>query len=447
MRSETAKVLHPVAGSPMISHVLDAVDKCGADPVTVVVGYDGDAVTAAVGERAACVWQKERLGTGHAVAQAKSQLRGFKGDVLVLYGDVPLIRPETIKRLLRTHRRSDALVTVLGMTVDGPSDYGRIVHDRDGGVRIVEASDAGPDERDIVEVNTGTYCFDAAFLARALRALDSDNAQGEFYLTDLVEAASRKGRASTIVLDDDTETLGVDSRLDLARAEALMQERIIMKWMDKGVTFLDPSSAYVSLDARIGKDSVIGPGVKLDGTTKIGARCTIEGNCHITDSTFGKECRIRWGTVSEGADASDGSILGPYARLRPGAKLGKGVHIGNFVEVKNSTIGAGSKANHLAYIGDSQVGTDVNIGAGTITCNYDGFAKHKTVIGDRVQIGSDTQLVAPVALGDDVFVAAGSTVSRDVDDGALVFNDKRQMTRSGWVESFRKRAQAAKRGK
>jgi bifunctional UDP-N-acetylglucosamine pyrophosphorylase/glucosamine-1-phosphate N-acetyltransferase len=446
MRSDSAKVLHGVAGCPMVGHVLNAVERCGASTIVVVVGHQGDAVCDVVGERAQCVWQKQRLGTGHAVAQARKALRGFSGDVLVLYGDVPLITPATLRKLLRTHTAGQSLVTVLGMTVDDPSGYGRIVRDPHGGMRIVEDSDASAMEREILDVNTGTYCFDSAFLMRALARLKSDNAQGEFYLTDLVEAASNEKRAGMLILDDDTETLGVDSRFDLARAEALMQERIIMGWMDKGVTFLDPSSAYISLEAKIGRDTVVGPNVRIDGATSMGTNCRIEGNCHLTDSKFGAGCRLRWGVVAEGAVAAEGAVLGPYAHLRPGAALGRSVHIGNFVEIKNSKIGAGSKANHLAYIGDSEVGRDVNVGAGTITCNYDGFEKHRTVIGDRVQIGSDTQLVAPVVLGDDCFIAAGSTVTRDVEKGALAFNDKRQMSRSGWVESFRRRA-AAKRSR
>jgi bifunctional UDP-N-acetylglucosamine pyrophosphorylase/glucosamine-1-phosphate N-acetyltransferase len=248
------------------------------------------------------------------------------------------------------------------------------------------------------------------------------------------------GRGAKILLNDDLEGLGVNSRSDLAHAEALYQERLILHWMDRGVTFLDPSSAYLGADVRIGRDTVIGPNVRLAGATRVGSSCVLDGMDYLENTRVGNDVHVRWGVVASGATIGNGAKLGPYCHLRPEADLDATVHIGNFVEVKKSKIGANSKANHLAYVGDTTVGRDTNIGAGTITCNYDGYEKHRTVIGDRVMIGSDTQLVAPVHLGDDVFVAAGSTVSSDVESGALVFNDKRQKVRRGWVSAFRSRS-------
>jgi len=293
-------------------------------------------------------------------------------------------------------------------------------------------------------VNTGTYCFDAKFLFSALSHLGRDNAQGEYYLTDVMQAASRRKSARVHLLDDPDEGLGINARIDLAQAEAVLQERLILSWMDRGVTFLDPATVYLSTDTKIGADTVVGPNVRIVGKTVIGTACVLEGSCFLVDSVVEDEACVRWGVVSDRARVGRAARVGPYAHLRPEAELGADVHIGNFVEVKKSRIGRGSKANHLSYIGDALVGEDVNVGAGTITCNYDGIRKHRTVIGDRVQIGSDTQLVAPVELGNDVYVAAGSTVTKNVVPGALVYNDKPQRVRPGWVEGFRKRARESK---
>jgi bifunctional UDP-N-acetylglucosamine pyrophosphorylase/glucosamine-1-phosphate N-acetyltransferase len=313
-------------------------------------------------------------------------------------------------------------------------------------VRIVEYADATADERRIDEVNSGTYCFDAQFLFRSLGKLGRSNAQREYYLTDLVALAAGQAAARCHLLEDSDEGLGVNSRLDLACAEAALQHRLIGDWMERGVTFLDPASVYLGPDVSFGADVTVGPSVVLLGRTSIGEGARIDGASRFSDTTVGRGTHVRWGVVADGARIADETRVGPYAHLRPGAVLGNTVHIGNFVEVKNATLGAGSKANHLAYIGDASVGRDANIGAGTITCNYDGFRKHRTVIGDRVQIGSDTQLVAPVTLGADAYIAAGSTVSRDVPPGALAFNDKAQMIRPKWVEGFRKRARGSASG-
>ncbi len=443
MRSQRAKVLHEIAGRPLLSHVLSAVGRLSAERCVTVVGYQADEVGALAAKHGAiCALQSEQLGTGHAVAQAKSALGRFRGNVLVLVGDAPLITTSTLRKLVSGHRRRGALATVLTTFAENPAGYGRIVRDDKGGISIVEHRDASRMQREIDEVNTGIYCFDSAFLFRSLASLNRDNVQGEYYLTDVMAAASHRGKASSVVIEDECEALGVDSRLGLARAEALMQERLILGWMEKGVTFLDPSSVYLSADTTIGRDTRVGPGLRTRGTTKIGRGVVIDGNAYLADTSVGSGSHVRWGVVADGARIGRNARVGPYSHLRPEADLGDEVHVGNFVEIKKSTIGRGSKANHLAYIGDANVGRGVNVGAGTITCNYDGFAKHRTVIEDGVQIGSDTQLVAPVRLGRGSYVAAGSTVTSDVEADALVFNDKRQRVRPGWARRFRKRAGA-----
>lgn len=446
MKSPRAKVLHAVAGLPLVSHVLESLTPLRVSSAVVVVGHDGDAVRAAVSDSATTVEQREQLGTGHAVLQARKALAGFEGDVLVLCGDVPLLRTETIREVVRLHRRVGAKATVLSAIVEDPAGYGRIVRGEvDGQLRIVEDADATEAEHHIDEINTGTYCFNARFLFEQLSRLGRNNAQGEYYLTDLIEAASDENSAACVTLEDGDEGHGVNTRADLARIENLMQERLIDRAMQAGVTFLDPASAMLSVHTSIGQDTVIGPNVRLEGRVSIGSNCVLEGSTHLRDTVVGDGALLRWGVVADQARIGRAARVGPFAHLRPEADLGEQVHIGNFVEVKKATIGARSKANHLAYIGDASVGCDANIGAGTITCNYDGVSKHRTVIGDRAQIGSDTQLVAPVTVGADTYIAAGSTISKDVEAGSLAFNEKPQRGRSGWVAAFRARAAAAKK--
>jgi bifunctional UDP-N-acetylglucosamine pyrophosphorylase/glucosamine-1-phosphate N-acetyltransferase len=440
MRSRKAKVLHEVAGKALLDHVLDAAAVLRPERAVVVIGRAAEEVKALVGARAECVVQAEQLGSGHAALQARTSLADFDGEVLLLCGDVPLLRETTLRSLLEAHRNARALATVLTMVVDDARTYGRVIADGDGRVRIVEHSDLTAAERDVREVNTGIYCFDAKFLFKALGGLGRNNAQGEYYLTDVMDAASQDRRACAVRLDDASEGAGINSRDDLAQAESMFRARLVGHWLAQGVTFVDPATAYLSARCTIGRDTVIGPMLRIDGVTAIGEGCVLEGSSHLKDTVVGNGALVRWGVVADGARIGSGARVGPYAHLRPEADLGEEVHIGNFVEVKKSKVGRRSKANHLAYIGDATVGEDVNVGAGTITCNYDGVRKYRTVIGDRTQIGSDTQLVAPVELGPDVYVAAGSTVTRDVEAGALVFNEKPQRTRPGWTAGFRKRA-------
>jgi bifunctional UDP-N-acetylglucosamine pyrophosphorylase/glucosamine-1-phosphate N-acetyltransferase len=450
MKSAHAKVLHLLGGRPLVCHVLAASGALGAARTVVVVGHQAEAVEAAcAGFGARFALQSAQRGTGHAVRIAvETQLGDFAGDVVILYGDVPLLRTATLERLLRRHREQGALLSLLTTMVDDPFGYGRIVRDDAGRLRaIAEERDASDAERLVREVNPGIYCVRGAFLREALAGLEPNNAQGELYLTDIVAAAVATGGAVVTEPVAPTEVAGINSRADLARLEATLRAEVVARHMAAGVTFLDPATAYVEPSVTIGADTVIGPVVQLRGDTRIGRDCRIEGNAWVSDSELADGVHLRPMVVVTEARIGGGAIVGPFAQLRPGAHLHEDVHIGNFVEVKKSEIGAGTKANHLAYLGDATIGRASNIGAGTITCNYDGFAKHRTVIGDRVQIGSDSQLVAPVTIADDAYVATGTTVRHDVEPGALAFNPKPDQRRAGWVEGFRKRMRGGTGGK
>lgn len=449
MKSAHAKVLHHLGGKPLVRHVLDACAPLGAAHTVVVVGHQAEKVEVACdGYGAGFALQREQRGTGHAVRVAcEAELDGFAGDVVIVYGDVPLLETATLERLVRRHREQSALLSLLTTMVDDPFGYGRIVRDADGRLEaIVEERDASAAQKPIREVNPGIYCVRGAFLVEALAGLQPNNAQGELYLTDIVAAAV--GRDGPVVTEpvDPHEVAGINSRADLARLETILRQNVVARHMAAGVTFVDPATAYIDASVTIGPDTVVGPGVHLQGRTTIGRDCILEGNAYVTDSELADGVHLRPMVVLTEAKVGPGSIIGPFAQLRPGAELHEDVHIGNFVEVKKSVIGAGTKANHLAYLGDATIGRASNIGAGTITCNYDGFAKHRTVIGDRVQIGSDSQLVAPVTIGDDAYVATGTTVRHDVEPGALAFNPKPDQRRAGWVEGFRKRQGPKKKG-
>ncbi|MBM4244508.1 MAG: UDP-N-acetylglucosamine diphosphorylase/glucosamine-1-phosphate N-acetyltransferase [Deltaproteobacteria bacterium] len=447
MKSAHAKVLHHLGGKPLIRHVLDACAPLGAQHTVVVVGHQAEAVEGACGGYGAgFALQRQQRGTGHAVGVASdAKLRGFTGDVVIVYGDVPLLETATLERLVRRHREQGALLSLLTTMVEDPFGYGRIVRNDAGWLEaIVEERDATAEQKPIREVNPGIYCVQSGFLAEALAGLTPNNAQGELYLTDIVATAVGRGGPLVTEAVDPHEVAGINSRAELARLEAVLRQKVVALHMAAGVTFLDPATAYVDPSVTIGADTVIGPGVHLHGRTTIGRDCTLEGDAYVTDCELADGVRLRPMVVLAEAKIGSGAIIGPFAQLRPGAVLHEDVHIGNFVEVKKSEIGAGTKANHLAYLGDATIGRASNIGAGTITCNYDGFAKHRTVIGDRVQIGSDSQLVAPVTIGDDAYVATGTTVRHDVEPGALAFNPKPDQRRAGWVEGFRKRKAPAK---
>jgi len=426
MRSDRAKVLHEVAGRSMLGHVVAAAEALGAVRIVVVVAPGMDAVARAAHPHMVAV-QAEQRGTADAVKAAREALAGFAGDVLVLYGDCPLIRPETLVRMRRERR--DEAVTVLGIRVPGESPYGRLILGADGTLdRIVEALDATEQERRVDLCNSGVMLIDGARLFPLLDGIGAANAKGEYYLTDIIGQARKAGFVARVVEAPAEEALGVNSRAELAVAEAHMQARLRAAAMDDGATLTDPQTVWFSFDTRLGRDVTVGPSVVFGPGVKVGDRVEIRAFCHI-----------------EQAEIGTGAIIGPFARLRPGARIGEAAHIGNFVEVKNALVDAGAKANHLAYIGDAEVGTGANIGAGTITCNYDGFKKHKTIIGAGAFIGSDTTLVAPVTIGPGAFVGAGSTVTEDVPGDALAVARGRQAVKPGWAQTFRAKNHSGKK--
>jgi bifunctional UDP-N-acetylglucosamine pyrophosphorylase/glucosamine-1-phosphate N-acetyltransferase len=434
MKSATIKILHAAAGRPIIDYVLDLAGAICDRPPVMVIGHQRESVQKAVGERARYAVQDEQKGTGHAVLQAAPLVDGAR-HVLILSGDVPLTRPETLQRLLDEHERSQNALTLLTMVLDDPAMYGRIVRDADGAVtRIVEANDASHDEKQIREVNAGIYVFDGAQLFDNLRNLSTDNAQGEYYLTDLLGVLRGGGhRVGAVIADDPIEALGVNSRADLASVEGEIQRRVVAKLMAEGVTFRNPATVVIDSTVSIANDTVVYPFVTIEGTTSIGSRCVIEPGVHLTNVKVGDDVHLKTGTVAEDAIIEDDASVGPYAHLRPGSKLGRRVKIGNFVETKKAVFGEGAKASHLSYIGDAEVGADVNIGAGTITCNYDGVNKNKTIIEDGAFIGSDTQLVAPVRVGKGAYVGAGSTITKDVPAEALALSRTPQKIIEGWA--------------
>lgn len=445
MQSNQAKVLHRLAGQPLISYPLAALGAAGVEPIVVVVGYQADAVRGACAPYAVrFAVQTEQRGTGDAARAAQSALRDFQGDLVLVYGDLPFLRPETFRRLIAAHQAAHAAVSLLTETVDDPASFGRIVRDQAGHVvGIVEERDATATQRAIREINVGVYCVDAEFLFRALKGLRPTNAQGELYLTDIIGRAHAEGLGIADAPAAAGEGAQVSSRVDLAAREKDLKEHINAKWMAAGVTLEDPATAYIGPDVVIGRDTIIGPNVILRGATRIGELCRLDGSACIADCTVADRVHIKFGVVMTQAVLEDDVEVGPFAHLRPHTHLGKRVHVGDFVETKNAVIGAGTKANHLAYLGDAEIGAESNIGAGTITCNYDGFRKYRTVIGSRVQVGSDTQLVAPVHVADDAYIASGTTVMRDVPPGALVLNPKKQVHREGWVAVRRAREAGA----
>ena len=439
MKSKTAKVLHRAAGRPLIDYVIDLAHQVGDDKPVVVVGHQREDVQHHIGDRARFAVQEKQLGTGHAVLQAIEAVKGAK-EVLILSGDVPLTRAETLNALVEEHRRAGNALTLLTMTLDNPALYGRIVRDADGSViRIVEAKDANEQQRTIREVNAGIYVFGGNHLADNLKRLSTNNAQGEYYLTDLIGMLRESGkRVGALVVPDAMEALGVNSRAELATVEQEIQRRVVERLMQAGVTFRNPATVVIDSTVTIGNDTVVYPFVTLEGNTHIGNAGVIEPGVHLTNVTVGNDVHLKSGTVAEDAIIEDEATVGPYAHLRPGTKLGRHVKVGNFVETKKAVFGEGAKASHLSYIGDADVGADVNIGAGTITCNYDGVNKHKTVIEDGAFIGSDTQLVAPVRVGRGAYVGAGSTITKDVPPESLALSRTPQKVIEGWAKKKKK---------
>ena len=429
MESDLPKVLHEIAGAPMIAHALDVADALDIGERVVVVGHGGDEVGKAVvnlDENIRVVEQSEQLGTAHAVTMAAPVLADAKGDAIVLYGDTPFIRPETLTAMSDA-RKSGADIVVLGFEAADPARYGRLITDGSALTKIVEWKDATAVERSITLCNSGVILADAGTLLRLAAKVDNDNAAGEYYLTDIVELGRAEGLAAQVVTCPEAETLGINTRADLAAAEAVFQTNARQNAMVNGVTLLAPDSVYFSYDTHIGRDAVVEQNVVFAPGVTVESGARIRAFSHL-----------------EGAHVGSGAIVGPYARLRPGAELSNDVKIGNFVEVKNAVIADGAKVNHLSYIGDAEIGAQTNIGAGTITCNYDGVFKHKTIVGERVFVGSNTMLVAPVTVGDDAMTATGTIVTRDVPEGDMAIGRPRQENKTGLARRLFQKLRAAK---
>ena len=453
MQSKHAKVLHPVAGRPMVLYSLELALRMAGHQIAVVVGHQADRVTQVIKEATAgknghvpvsIVEQRELLGTGHAVLQTRPVFmesgRSMPGQFIILNGDTPLLREATLRELLEVHQRQEAAVTILTAVLDDASGYGRVVRPSpdDDVSRIVEDRDADAAVKAIHEINVGTYVVDGEFLFSALEMLQPSNAQGEFYLTDIVQTAVQEGRrVAAGRLDDPNEGLGVNTRGQLAEAEQAIRRQIRQRWLDAGVRMVDPASTWIDAGVTIGRDSVLYPNVMLEGSTVIGEDTIVRSGTRITDCTIGHRVEILDHCVFRDSHIEDDTTLGPFTHLRPHVVVRKGAKIGNFVEAKKVELGEGSKANHLSYLGDAKIGKGVNIGAGTITCNYDGVRKAETIIEDGVFIGSDTQLVAPVTVGAGSVVAAGTTVTQNVPLDSLVISRVTQVTRPGWAAKRR----------
>ncbi|HET7695414.1 MAG TPA: bifunctional UDP-N-acetylglucosamine diphosphorylase/glucosamine-1-phosphate N-acetyltransferase GlmU [Vicinamibacterales bacterium] len=443
MKSAEPKVLHPAGGLPLIEHVLRTADSLHPATTVVVVGHQAERVTAGLAKRLGLRFalQQPQLGTGHAVLQAEPHLAGATGTLVLLSGDVPLLRPATLKSLVDVHAATGAAATVLTARVTGPHEYGRIVRGEDGRITaIVEHKDATPAERQIDEINSGIYAFALEPLFDALRSIGSGNAQGEYYLPDLVGIYRSQGRTvETVRLDDSREILGVNSRRELADVTAILKTTRNEELMAGGVSIVDPATAWIGPDVTIGPDTVIHPNVYLEGRTRIGSSCVIHAGVRIVDSTLDDGVVVNNYCVISESHVAAGARIGPFAHLRPQSDIGEGAHVGNFTELKKTVLGKGSKANHLSYLGDAVIGENVNIGAGTITCNYDGTHKHRTVIEDGAFVGSDTQLIAPVTVRKGAYIGTGTTVREDVPAGSLAVSAGRQRNIEGWVEKKRNR--------
>jgi bifunctional UDP-N-acetylglucosamine pyrophosphorylase/glucosamine-1-phosphate N-acetyltransferase len=437
MKSSTPKVLHPVLGRPMVAHVVAATESLGARRTVVVVGHGRERVVdhlGSVAPGAVPVVQEEQRGTGHALRVALEATPELDGAVVVLSGDTPLLRSRTLLTLADHHGRHGCAATLLTTRLDDPGGYGRVVRDPSGAVTaIVEHRDADADVLAIDEINSGIYVFDAITLRSALARLSTDNSQGEEYLTDVVSLMVGDGKVvEAVVVDDSDEVMGVNDRVQLAEADAVLRRRVNEDWMRAGVSIIDPDTTRIGVDVTLEPDAVVMPWTILDGTTHVSAGAVVGPGSHLVDCQVGAHATVRF-TTGEGAEIGEDASVGPYTYLRPGTRLGQGAKAGAFVEAKNAQVGEGSKVPHLSYVGDAEIGVGSNIGAATVFVNYDGVSKHRTVIGDHVRIGSDTMLVAPVTVGDGAYTAAGSVITDDVPPGAMGVARARQRTIKDWV--------------
>ena len=434
MKSKYPKVVHKVCGKEMVNHIIDVSKKSGVKDVVTILGHESEVVKSVLPEDTMIAMQTEQLGTGHAVKMAKEYIND-NDIIVILCGDTPLIKEETLKRLFDYHIENDYIATVLTTKVDNPTGYGRVIRDENGDLlKIVEQKDGNAEELAVNEINSGIYCFQGQRLRESLDLLDNNNAQGEYYLTDTIKILRDKGfkvgayNGSTI-----EELMGVNSRLELSKAETLMRTRINEFHLLNGVTIIDPAATYIEADVEIGQDTIVYPGAMLHGNTKIGRECIIGMNTSITNSIIGDNTEVKNSTIID-STVGENTTVGPYAYLRPKSNIGNNVKIGDFVEVKNATIEDNSKASHLSYIGDAHVGKDVNIGCGVVFVNYDGKNKFKSVVKDGAFIGSNSNLVAPVTIEEKGYIATGSTITDDVPNGALAVARARQVVKEGWVE-------------
>ena len=431
MKSELPKVLHKVCGVPMVQKIVNTCSKIGSIENILILGHKKEEVLKVL-PNVQYVVQEEQLGTGHAVIQAKEKLKGFDGTVMILCGDTPLLREETLKNLYNYHIETGATTTILTSIYENPFGYGRIVKENGKVVGIVEEKEATKEIKAIKEVNAGVYCFNSKELLTALEKIDNKNEKGEYYLTDVISINVKSGKkVEAFLLDDNNEILGINSKVELEQANSIMRDRINLAHMENGVILIDQKSTYIEESVEIEQDTVIYPGALLQGNTKIGKNCEILGNTRIIDCLIANNVRIE-SSVLEESIIEDKVTIGPFAHLRPKSHLKEEVHVGNFVEVKKSTLEKGVKAGHLTYLGDATVGEKTNIGAGTITCNYDGKNKFKTTIGKNAFIGSDTMLVAPITIGENALVGAGSVITKDVPENALAVSRSKQVIKFDW---------------
>ncbi len=438
MRSKYPKVLHKVGGKPMLQHVIDAATAAGAQKKVVIVGHEAEMVAAMVGTQGTMALQAEQLGTGHAVMQTAEALKGFSGTALILCGDTPLLDGEELKKFCEAHQASGVAATVLTAIMDDPFGYGRIIRDADGNVQgIVEQKDATEEQKAIREINTGIYCMECPQMFDVLATLTNDNAQGEYYLTDVLQKLNAAGaKVGGISTADSDMVMGINSRKQLSVAESVMRQRILDKLMDAGVTIMDPASTFIEASVKIGRDTIIYPYTWLEGSTEIGEDCEIGPNARFTNVKIGDDNHLQF-IYGHDCEVKSHVTAGPYVHLRPDTIIGDKVKIGNYVEVKNSNIGTGTKLPHLTYIGDSDIGSGVNMGCGCITVNYDGKKKHRTVIGDNAFVGCNTNLVAPVTVQANTYIGAGSTITKEVPENALAIARAHQKNIEGWAEKYR----------
>ncbi|GIM30196.1 bifunctional protein GlmU [Clostridium polyendosporum] len=434
IKSNLPKVLHKVCGKEMVNHVIDTMRVAGLDEVNVIVGKGADLVREGTKDRnVSYSLQEEQLGTGHAVKCAKEFLSGKKGVIAIFTGDAPLITADTVKDVIETHIKENNGATLLTSIIDNPTGYGRIIRKDNQVEKIVEHKDCNEQELKVNEINAGMYCFDIELLLSSLEKLSNNNAQGEYYLTDVIGILKSEGKKIGAMVTEFEETIGVNSRVELAIAENILKERINKKHMENGITIIDPSNTYIGADVEIGQDTIIYPGNILEGNTKIGENCVLYPNSRIANSTIGNEVEIQSSVILD-SQVGDETTVGPFAYIRPESNIGKKVRIGDFVEIKKSTIGDDTKVSHLTYIGDAKVGSGCNFGCGTVVVNYDGKNKHKTIVGNNAFIGCNTNLVSPVEVKDNSYIAAGSTITKDVPEGNLAIARAKQTNIEGWVE-------------